>query len=97
MNVIARTDPHAAHQDVYDAHPDWIMVDAAGKKVRHWSDHELWVTCPLGPYNFDFMTSVTEEIVRLYKVDGILLQSLVRLGHVLLRALPTELRKVCPA
>jgi hypothetical protein len=24
MNVIARTDPHAVHQDVYDAHPDWI-------------------------------------------------------------------------
>jgi Hypothetical glycosyl hydrolase 6/Beta-galactosidase trimerisation domain len=71
MNVIARTDPHAVHQDVYDAHPDWIMVDADGKKRRHWSDHELWVTCALGPYNFDFMTRVTEEIVTLYKVDGI--------------------------
>src|SRR5215510_11508083 len=35
MNVIARTDPHAAHQDVYDAHPDWIAVDADGKKRRH--------------------------------------------------------------
>src|SRR6185312_1326136 len=27
MNVVARTDPHAAHQEVYDAHPDWIAVD----------------------------------------------------------------------
>jgi hypothetical protein len=71
MNVIARTDPHAVHQDVYDAHPDWIMVQADGKKYRHWSDHDLWVTCPLGPYNFEFMTTVTEEIVSLYKVDGI--------------------------
>ena len=71
MNVIARTDPHAVHQDLYDAHPDWIMVDADGKPRRHWSDHELWVTCALGPYNFDFMTRVTEEIVTLYKVDGI--------------------------
>jgi hypothetical protein len=71
MNVIARTDPHAAHQDVYDAHPDWIAVDAEGKKRRHWSDPELWVTCALGPYNFDFMTKVTEEIVTLYGVDGI--------------------------
>ena len=35
MVVIARTDPHAAHQDVYDAHPDWIAVDAEGKKRRH--------------------------------------------------------------
>ena len=35
MAVIARTDPHAAHQDVYDAHPDWIAVEADGKKRRH--------------------------------------------------------------
>jgi hypothetical protein len=71
MNVIARTDPHAVHQDVYDAHPDWIAVDASGKKIRHWSDPELWVTCALGPYNFDYMTQVTEEIVTNYHVDGI--------------------------
>ena len=37
MNVIARTDPHAVHQDVYDAHPDWIAVDAHGQKRRHWA------------------------------------------------------------
>ncbi len=71
MVVIARTDPHAAHQDVYDAHPDWIAVDAEGKKRRHWSTPGLWVTCALGPYNFEFMTQVTREIVSLYKVDGI--------------------------
>ncbi len=71
MVVIARTDPHAAHQDVFDAHPDWIAVDAAGKKRRHPVMPELWVTCALGPYNFEFMTEVTKEIVSLYKVDGI--------------------------
>ena len=71
MNVIARTDPHAAHQDVYDAHPDWIAVDAQGKKRRHWAMPELWVTCALGPYNFDFMTRVTREIVTSYNVDGV--------------------------
>ena len=71
MNVIGRTDPHAAHQDVYDAHPDWIMVDAEGKKRRHWSDPDFWVTCALGPYNFEFMTTVHQEIMRLYQVDGI--------------------------
>src|SRR3954468_1969339 len=32
MNVIARTDPHAVHQDVYDAHPDWIAGRAGGEK-----------------------------------------------------------------
>ncbi|HEY1335965.1 MAG TPA: beta-galactosidase trimerization domain-containing protein [Bryobacteraceae bacterium] len=71
MAVIARTDPHAAHQDVYDAHPDWIAVDAEGRKRRHWAMPELWVTCALGPYNFEFMTAVTREIVTLYQVDGI--------------------------
>jgi hypothetical protein len=69
--VIARTDPHAAHQDVFDAHPDWIARDAEGKPRRHWAMPELYVTCALGPYNFDFMTEVTKEIVSLYKVDGI--------------------------
>ncbi len=71
MNVVARTDPHAAHQDVYEAHPDWIAVDAQGQKRKHWADPQLWVTCALGPYNFDFMTEVTREIVAMYKVDGV--------------------------
>lgn len=71
MVVIARTDPHAAHQDVYDAHPDWIAVDSQGHKRRHWATQELWVTCALGPYNFQFMTEVHKEIMSLYKVDGI--------------------------
>jgi hypothetical protein len=71
MIVVARTDPHAAHQDVYDSHPDWIAVDAEGRKRRHWASPDLWVTCALGPYNFEFMTEVTREIVSLYGVDGI--------------------------
>src|SRR6202166_1279242 len=52
-------------------HPDWIAVDAEGNKRRHWAMPELWVTCALGPYNFEFMTEVTKEIMSLYKVDGI--------------------------
>lgn len=71
MNVIARTDPHAVHQDVFDAHPDWIMVDATGQPRRHWADPDLWVTCALGPYNFTFMTEVHRELVNRYPVDGV--------------------------
>ena len=71
MVVIARTDPHAVHQDVYEAHPDWIAVDAQGKKRRHNASPDLWLTCALGPYNFEFMTGVTKEIVSRYMVDGI--------------------------
>ncbi|MBS1872938.1 MAG: beta-galactosidase trimerization domain-containing protein [Acidobacteria bacterium] len=71
MAVIARTDPHAAHQDLYEAHPDWIAVDDKGQKRRHWANPALWVTCALGPMNFEFMTEVTKEIVREYGVDGV--------------------------
>jgi hypothetical protein len=71
MNIVARTDSHACWQKVYDAHPDWIRVDASGQKVRHPSDPRYWETCALGPYNFEFMTSVHEEIMRMYKPDGI--------------------------
>ncbi len=71
MNVIARTDAHACWQKVYDAHPDWIRVDASGHPVRHPSDPRYWETCALGPYNFEFMTAVHEEIMQRYKPDGI--------------------------
>ncbi len=71
MSVIARTDPHAAWQNVYDAHPDWIAVTANGQKRRHWANPEMWVTCALGPYNFEFMTLVHGEIMERYQPDGI--------------------------
>ena len=71
MVVIARTDPHAAHPAMYEAHPDWIAVDAQGRKRLHGAMPGWWLTCALGPYNFEFMTAVTREIVAGYKVDGI--------------------------
>ena len=71
MVVTARVDPHAAHQDVFDAHPDWIAVEANGQPRKHWAMPGEWVTCALGPYNFEFMTSVIQEIMTLYKVDGV--------------------------
>jgi len=71
MVVIARTDPHATYDDVAATHPDWIAVDASGNKRRHWASPEMWVTCGLGPYNFEFMTDVKKEIMSRYKVDGI--------------------------
>ena len=71
MSVLARTDPHAVHQDVADIHPEWIAVTQDGKPRRHWSMPEAWVTCALGNYNFEFMTEVHREIITRYKVDGI--------------------------
>ena len=71
MSVIARTDPHATWQNVYELHPDWIAVTSTGEKRRHWANPELWVTCALGPYNFEFMTQVHKEIMEMYQPDGI--------------------------
>ena len=71
MHVVARTDPHAVRDDVRAAHPDWISVAANGEPRRHWANPELWVTCALGPYNFEFMDQVHREIMSMYKMDGI--------------------------
>ena len=71
MSVILRTDPHAVRQNVVDAHPDYIHVSADGQKRKHWANPDLWVTCALGPYNFEFMTNVVREITNRYKPDGI--------------------------
>lgn len=71
MNVIARTDPHACTEEVFAQHPDWVARDAEGRPRRHWADPNRYVTCALGPYNFEFMTEVTREIVSMYKVDGV--------------------------
>jgi hypothetical protein len=71
MVVVARTDPHATYDDVRNAHPDWIHTTADGQLRRHWASPEMWVTCALGPYNFEFMTAVKREIVSCYRVDAI--------------------------
>ncbi|WP_375447576.1 beta-galactosidase trimerization domain-containing protein [uncultured Fibrella sp.] len=71
MKIMLRTDPHAARQDMYEAHPDWIAVTADGQPRRHWANPALWVTCALGPYNAEFMTRVNGEIMDRYQPEGI--------------------------
>jgi hypothetical protein len=71
MHVVARTDPHAVRDNVRAAHPDWISVAPNGEPRRHWANPELWITCALGPYNFEFMDAVHREIIGAYQVDGI--------------------------
>lgn len=71
MVVIARTDPHAMHQDAFEAHPEWAACTIDGNPRKHWADPDLWVTCALGPYNFEFMTEVHRELMQMYPVDGI--------------------------
>lgn len=71
MVVVARTDPHSIRDEAAAAHPEWVAVDAQGNRRRHWAAPNRWVTCAWGPYNFEFMTEVTREIVANYVVDGV--------------------------
>ena len=71
MRLLARTDPHAVREEVRAAHPDWISATRDGQPRRHWANPELWLTCALGPYNFEFMDRVHREIMTRYPLDGI--------------------------
>lgn len=71
MHVMARVDPHAIHQDAADAHPEWVMVDKDGNKMRHWAFPDVWVTCAYSDYNFKFMPEVIAEITANYDIDAI--------------------------
>ena len=71
MSVLVRTDPHATWDDTKQAHPDWIAVDVEGNPRRHWASPNMWLTCAYGPYNFEFMTAVHQEIMSRYHVDGL--------------------------
>ncbi len=73
MTILLRTDPHATYDDAATAHPDWIACTPDGKPRHHWASPEMWVTCALGPYNFDFMTQVHREIAQRYRPEGIFL------------------------
>jgi len=95
MVVVARTDPHSVREDAAAAHPEWLAVDARGNKRRHWATPGRWVTCALGPYNFEFMTEVTREIVRKYGVDGIFSNRWQGSGMCYCDSCRTNFRKFC--
>ena len=62
MAVIARVDPHCIRDDAAKAHPEWVAVDANGQKARHMVMRDRWLSCALGPCNFEFMPQVLREI-----------------------------------
>ena len=71
MVVVARVDPHAAHEDMYRAHPEWMAVDPQGNIRHHTVMPELYLSCSHGGYNREFLTEVIQEIVATYQVDGV--------------------------
>jgi hypothetical protein len=71
MAVIARVDPHCIRDEAAKAHPEWVAVDASGQKARHMVMADRWLSCALGPCNFEYMPQVLREIVSRYGVDAI--------------------------
>jgi hypothetical protein len=70
LRVLARIDPHAMNAAAAAAHPEWALTGPDGKIKRHGSAPDLTLTCAYGPYNFELMPKVIEEIARRYPVDG---------------------------
>ena len=70
LHVLARIDPQAMIPEVAKAHPEWALRSRDGTIRRHGSAPDLTLTCCLGPYAFELMPQVIEEIARLYPVDG---------------------------
>jgi hypothetical protein len=68
--VTARLDHHVTREATARAEPQWIARDVRGGMRRHPSMPELYLTCPLGRYNEDFMTAVMAEVMTRYRVDG---------------------------
>jgi hypothetical protein len=70
LRIIARVDPHAMAEEVFDAHPEWAAATEDGKPRRHWAASDMYVTCQNGGFMFDLMPEVLAEITERYAPDG---------------------------
>ena len=67
LAVFARMDSNRAHEEFYQAHPDWFAIDGKGNPYKA---GELFITCINSPYYNDHIPSILSEIARLYKPEG---------------------------
>ena len=65
--VLARIDSNRAHEEFYQAHPDWFALDAQGKPHKA---GELFITCVNGPYYDEHIPAVLREIADRYHPEG---------------------------
>ena len=67
LAVFARMDSHRAHQDFYDAHPDWFAHDAEGKPYMATGFH---IACVNSPYYDEHIPSILREVASKYRPEG---------------------------
>ena len=65
--VFARMDSNRAHEEFYQAHPDWFAIDASGKPYKA---GELYITCVNSPYYNEHIPAILREIIELYHPEG---------------------------
>jgi hypothetical protein len=67
LAVFARIDSNRAHEEFYNAHPDWFAINASGLPYKA---GDLFITCINGPYYNDHIPSVIKEVIELYHPEG---------------------------
>ena len=65
--VFARMDSNRAHEEFYQAHPDWFAVDAAGKPHKAGG---LFISCVNSPYYDEHIPAILREIIERYHPEG---------------------------
>jgi hypothetical protein len=65
--VLARMDCNRAHEDFYQAHPDWFARTVNGQPVRA---ADLYVTCIHSPYYDEYIPELLREIAGRYHPEG---------------------------
>lgn len=65
--VFARMDSNRAHEEFYQAHPDWFSVDINGKSYKA---ADLYIACVNSPYYQEHIPAVLTEISQMYKPEG---------------------------
>ncbi|HTI07726.1 MAG TPA: hypothetical protein VL832_04190 [Puia sp.] len=67
LAVFARMDSNRAHEEFYQAHPDWFAVDAAGKPYKA---ADLYLSCINSPYYSEHIPAILKEIAIGYHPEG---------------------------
>ena len=67
LAVFARMDSNRAHEEFYNAHPDWFAINLNGNPYKA---GELYITCVNSPYYNEHIPSILTEISKLYKPEG---------------------------
>ena len=67
LAVFARMDSNRAHEEFYNAHPDWFAIDSSGDPYKA---GDLFVTCINGPYYNEHIPAILNEIAKKYQPEG---------------------------